>query len=75
MSRSKRKPIIKDKPRNRKASTYYRKVRRVVKLAVKAFKEVIPESQEIQNDYDYCDYVFDMTHSQDEIQKAKYSRK
>jgi hypothetical protein len=58
MSRSFKKPIIKDKPRNKKASSYYRSVRRVIKQAIKSDSEIIPKSQEIVNDYDYCDYKF-----------------
>lgn len=75
MSRSKRKPIIKEKPRNRKASTYYRRVRRVINQAVKSFKEIIPDSKEIVNDYDYCDYTFGKDGFIDEDDKIKYSRK
>lgn len=57
MSRSRRKPIIKDKPRNYKASTYYRRVRRKVKMAIKNNDEIMPLQKEIVNDYDYCDWI------------------
>jgi hypothetical protein len=57
MSRSRRKPIIKDKPRNHKASIYYRRVRRAVKQSIKKEEELQPLSREIVNDYDYCDYI------------------
>lgn len=72
MSRSKRKPIIKDRPRNNKKSTlYWRIVRRVTKQYVKLGKE-IPNEKTIVNDYDYCDYTMDLTKDKD---SKKYSRK
>lgn len=75
MSRSKKKPIVKDKSRNTKASTYYRRIRRVVKQKVKMNAEIIPDSKEIVNDYDYCDWVFDMRRAKKSEQKTKASRK
>ncbi len=75
MSKSKRKPVIKEKPRNYKASSYYRRVRRIIKQKVKQMDEILPEAQEIVNDYDYCDYKFDLRTSKDIKQKKKYSRK
>lgn len=66
MSRSRRQPVIKDRPRNEKKSTsYWRTVRRVIKNSVRLLKyepeseETIPKPKEIVNDYDYCDYVID----------------
>lgn len=80
MSRSKRKPIIKDGPRNyKKSSAYWRTVRRVTKEKVKYLNEelednILPDPQEIINDYDYSDYKFDFRFSDDEISE-KESRK
>lgn len=66
MSRSRRKPIIKDRPRNKKKSTlYWRIVRRVINGKVRILKDnpieegQLPEPKEIVNDYDYCDWVSD----------------
>jgi hypothetical protein len=64
MSRSKRQPIVKDRPRNKKKSSlYWRTVRRVVNDNVRKLKyddeHELPQPQEIVNDYDYCDYVID----------------
>jgi hypothetical protein len=58
MSRSKRKPIIKDRPRNYKKSTrYWRKIRRIWKMEVDSGKE-ITQAKELENDYNYSDYRF-----------------
>jgi hypothetical protein len=66
MSRSRRKPIIKDRPRNaKKSSLYWRVVRRVINDKVRQIKSnpekdlSLPEPKEIVNDYDYCDYKID----------------
>jgi hypothetical protein len=66
MSRSRRKPIIKDRPRNaKKSSLYWRVVRRVINDKVRQIfsnpkGEIdLPEPKEIVNDYDYCDYKID----------------
>lgn len=66
MSRSRRKPIIKDRPRNaKKSSLYWRVVRRVINDKVRQLfsnpdKEPdLPEPKEIVNDYDYCDFKID----------------
>lgn len=75
MSKSKRKPIIKDKPRNRKASTYYKRIRRIFKQLVKAGKEDLPNSKSIVNDYDYSDYTFDFRFNSNKEDKDKWSRK
>ena len=84
MSDSRRKAIIKDRPRNAKKSTlYWRKIRRVIKQLV-GIEEDLPNPKEIVNDYDYCDYTIDYEHdggspffkTQDkEIEKKKYRRK
>jgi hypothetical protein len=58
MSRSYREPIIKDRPRNYKKSTWYwRTIRRITKMFVKQGKDV-PNPKSIINDYDYCDWTF-----------------
>lgn len=66
MSRSRKIPIIKDRPRNSKKSTgYWRVVRRVINGKVRNIDEenaddnIIPIPKEIVNDYDYCDYIVD----------------
>lgn len=66
MSRSRKKPIIKDRPRNtKKSSLYWRVVRRVINDKVRQIlsnpeKELdLPEPKEIVNDYDYSDYKID----------------
>lgn len=66
MSRSKRKPIVKDRPRNaKKSSLYWRIVRRVIndkvrQISTKPEIELdLPEPKEIVNDYDYSDYKVD----------------
>ncbi len=80
MSRSQRKPIIKDRPRNyKKSSSYWRTVRRVIKnnvryLQEKMLDENIPDPKEIVNDYDYSDYRLDYRFKNNENTK-KASRK
>lgn len=64
MSRSRKKAIIKDKPRNKKrTSIYWRRVRSVIKNKIRSCRDFenleIPNSKSIVNDYDYCDYVID----------------
>ena len=66
MSRSRRKPIVKDRPRNeKKSSLYWRIVRRVINGKVRQIIKTdedeteLPQPREIVNDYDYCDYVID----------------
>lgn len=72
MSRSKRKPIFKEKSSAR--DTYWKTVRRVQKQFFKQDKDV-PSQKTIVNDYDYCDYRYDMRDSRNEELKKKYSRK
>ena len=83
MSRSYKKAIIKDRPRNyKKSSKYWRTVRRCQKQAVNAFKD-IPEPKTIVNDYDYSDYKFDYEYSSpnftfregNQIKNDKYATK
>jgi hypothetical protein len=62
-------PIIKDKPRNNKASTWYRKVRRINKQRIKKGLEPL-NYKEIFNDYDYCDYILDLRYSKNKKQTA-----
>jgi len=66
MSRSTKKPIVKDSNRNFKKSTiYWRQIRRVTKQFVRKLNKEntdsinIPQPKEIVNDYDYCDYIID----------------
>ena len=59
MSRSKRIPIIKDRPRNKKKSSiYWRAIRRHWKHSIKSGKLEFKLAKEIVNDYDYSDYKF-----------------
>lgn len=81
MSRSRRKPIIKDKPRNEKSGAkYWRTVRRVTNEKVKYLSEALedenlPLPKEIVNDYDYSDYHIDYRFMDDEETVEKESRK
>lgn len=81
MSRSRKKPIIKDAPRNyKKSSAYWRTIRRVIKKKVKYLNEALddeqlPIPQEIVNDYDYSDYKFDLRKMGDPEMSEKESRK
>lgn len=86
MSRSTKKPIIKDKPRNHKrTSEYWRKVRRstgnklrthLVGIDSEDLQDIdepfLPQPREIVNDYDYCDWIW---HLDDEDSIKKHSRK
>lgn len=80
MSRSRKKPIIKDGPRNyKKSSNYWRRIRRVTKDKVRYLQEKledenIPDPKEIINDYDYSDYRFDLRFDNNEMSE-KESRK
>lgn len=56
MSRSKRRPIYKDKGWRKK--NYNRYIRRVQKQYWKLGKYP-PHPKTIVNDWDYCDYIFD----------------
>ena len=65
MSRSRKLPIYKDSSRStKKSSEYWRTIRRVIKSRVRYYNETIDEEtlpvpEEIINDYDYCDYIWD----------------
>ena len=65
MSRSRKLPIHKDSSRStKKSSEYWRTIRRVIKSRVRYYNETIddetlPLPEEIINDYDYCDYIWD----------------
>lgn len=67
MSRSLKLDIIKERPRNYKKSTsYWRRIRRVVRISVYNFKKdykdridnIYHNPKIIVNDYDYSDYTF-----------------
>ena len=82
MSRSRKKPIIKDHPRNKKKSSiYWRTVRRVINEKVKeTLKDPedteIPDPKSIVNDYDYSDYTIDYRERNDDYKyKIKAKRK
>ena len=78
MSRSYKKPIIKDSSRNyKKSSFYWRKVRRVINEKVKGLlkdpeQTEIPNPKSIVNDYDYSDYTIDY---RGEEKENKFKRK
>lgn len=64
MSRSRKKAIIKDKPRNRnRASLYWSSVRSTINTAIRSCRNYedleIPDPKTIVNDYTYCDYIID----------------
>ena len=90
MSRSRRKAIIKDRPRNiKKSSFYWRQVRSSQNNVIRSCRDFdeleIPNAKTIVDDYDYCDYKFDYefdsylgvntTREKIEKQKEKYRRK
>lgn len=80
MSRSRKKPVIKDRPRNyKKSSNYWRTIRRVTKDKVRFSQEnlddeLVLDPKEIINDYDYSDYRFDLRFRNDDFSE-KESRK
>lgn len=64
MSRSRKKAILKDKPKNQKRTSFYwRIVRSAIKNVIRSCKNYedleIPDPKTIVNDYDYCDYKID----------------
>jgi len=81
MSKSRRQPIVNDRPRNEKKGVkYHRAVRRVVNKKVKYLSEdlddeILPIPKEIVNDYDYSDYQHDYRFGKDEEMYKKESRK
>lgn len=66
MSRSKRKPYIKDKPRNQKrTSLYWRSIRRIWNNEIRNPKFwdedfSFTDRKVIYNQYNYCDYWFEI---------------
>lgn len=73
MSRSTKKAIIKMPGPNK--DNYHKNSRRAIKMAVKAQKEIIPNSKEIINDYDYMDYISNCENSTDCYCIRKYGFK
>lgn len=76
MSRSRKKPIVKDKTDGAK---YHRTIRRVTKEKVRYLHEALddeelPDPKEIVNNYDYMDWEYDLRFRNDEMSK-KASRK
>ena len=65
MSRSRKVPILKDRPRNHnRAAIYWRTIRRVTNAKIRYYQEdvddiILPRPEEIVNDYDYIDYIWD----------------
>lgn len=65
MSRSTKKPIAKDRPRSyNNTAIYWRTVRRVTNAKIRYYQEdidevILPRPEEIVNDYDYCDWIWD----------------
>jgi len=55
MSRSVKKPIVRDKPSTR---WYWRTTRRIINQKVRNGEEDLPSEKSIINDYDYSDYTF-----------------
>lgn len=81
MSRSRKKPIIRDSPRNEKTGMRYnRSIRRVIKNKVKYLNEeledkILPDPKTIVNDYDRSDYRIDYRLRDNEEMSKKESRK
>jgi len=76
MSRSRKKPVVKDKTDGTK---YHRTIRRVTNEKVRYFEEALDDEglldpREIVNDYNYKDWEYDLRFRDDEISK-KASRK
>jgi len=76
MSKSRKKPVVKDKT---DGSKYHRTIRRVTNQKVRYLEEAIDDEglrdpKEIINDYNYRDWKFDLRFKDDEISK-KESRK
>lgn len=59
MSRSTKLAVIRDKPRNKKAtSLYWRRIRSKINQLVRMGVEDLPDEKTIINDFDYSDYKF-----------------
>ena len=79
MSRSRKLPISKDCPRNyNKSAIYWRTVRRVINDRIRYYQDdlddvTLPSPEEIINDYDYIDYIYDYRFlSPDSSENKKY---
>ena len=77
MSRSQKKPIIKDKGYKK---IYHRICKRNVRNYLNSHKDdleniIIPNFKSIVNDYDYCDYKIDLRFKNKNNQFNKYKRK
>jgi hypothetical protein len=75
MSRSKKKPVYKD--RGYENDIYWRKIRRIIKMAIKKESDVLPLPKEIINDYNYSDFKFDYRFELDKEDEwvKRFSRK
>lgn len=69
MSRSRKKAIIKDRPR-KKTNIYHKTIRSATNQVVRELAKLeepdeleIPSPKNIINDYNYCDWIFDAEHS------------
>ena len=76
MSRSRKKPVVKDKTDGAK---YHRTIRRVTNEKVRYLEEALDDEglldpKEIVNDYNYKDWEYDLRFRDDEMSK-KASRK
>lgn len=71
MSRSRKKPIVKDNPKGMREIAN-RKLRRAVKSAIRRESDIMPEADEVMNPYDVCDYII---HAWDDETKQKLKRK
>ena len=80
MSRSYRKPYIKDKPRNyKRTSLYWRTIRRVWNNEMKCSKFwdedfSFTNRKSIYNQYDYCDYKFEIYYDKEKDNRMKIFR-
>jgi hypothetical protein len=78
MSRSNKKPIVKDKGLK---DIYWRKIRSKINQLVRGFKndpenDDVPNPKSLMNDYSYSDYTIDFTHWPDDNKwKKKAKRK
>jgi hypothetical protein len=73
VSRSYKKPIIKDRGA---LKGYGSKVlRKRVKAALKAEHDVMPMRNECVNQYDECDFIFDLRRSKNKEDKNRAKRK
>jgi hypothetical protein len=71
MARSRKKAILKDRPRNIKKTTmYWRAIRSTIKTAIRSCKDLeeleLPDPKTIVNDYNRCDYIIDYEYIPDD---------